>query len=104
MSSSSHQSAVLVDIIGESVLQERIIKLLGDLGVSGYTLSQVQGAGSHGTRRADLVGYNTNFEIKTIVSPAVSDAILNGLAPHQLDHALIAFRQKVENFSGFAPI
>jgi hypothetical protein len=38
-SSPSPQTAVLVVIIGETVLQNRIIELLQDLGVTGYTLS-----------------------------------------------------------------
>lgn len=93
--------AVLVVIIGETVLQDRIIKLLKDLGVNGYTLSQAQGAGRHGSRQGDLVGYNTNIEIKTVVSLEVSDAIFSGLTEYQSNHALIAFRQNVEALSGF---
>jgi hypothetical protein len=93
--------AVLVVIIGETVLQDRIIKLLQDLGVIGYTLSQAQGAGRHGSRKGDLVGYNTNIEIKTVVSQTVSEAIFSGLAEYQSNHALIAFRQNVEALTGF---
>jgi nitrogen regulatory protein PII len=100
-SSPSIDSAVLVVIIGESVLQDRIIKLLQDLGITGYTLSQVQGAGRHGSRKGDLVGYNTNFEIKTVVSQVVSKAIFSGLVEFQSNHALIAFRQNVEALTGF---
>jgi nitrogen regulatory protein PII len=100
-SSPSPQTAVLVVIIGETVLQNRIIELLQDLGVTGYTLSQVQGAGRHGNRQGDMVGYNTNVEIKTIVPQAVSEAIYKGLVEYQENHALIAFRQKVEALSGF---
>jgi hypothetical protein len=48
-----------------------------------------------------MVGYNTNVEIKTIVSQAVSEAIYKGLVEYQENHALIAFRQKVEALSGF---
>ncbi len=94
--------AVLVVIIGEAVLQDRIIKLLKDLGVTGYTLSQAQGAGGrHGSRKGDMAGYNTNIEIKTIVSQEVSEAIFSGLTEYQSNHALIAFRQNVEALSGF---
>ena len=100
-SSPTINPAVLVVIIGENVLQDRIIKLLIDLGVTGYTLSQVQGAGRHGSRKGDLVGYNTNFEIKTVVSQVVSKAIFSGLVEHQSNHALIAFRQNVEALTGF---
>ena len=100
-SSRSPQTAVLVVIIGETVLQDRLIQLLQDLGVIGYTLNQVQGAGRHGNRRGDMVGYNTNVEIKTIVSQAVSEAIYKGLIEYQENHALIAFRQNVEALTGF---
>jgi hypothetical protein len=93
--------AVLVVIIGETVLKDRIIKLLKDLGVIGYTLSQAQGAGRHGSRQADLVAYNTNIEIKTVVSLPVSEAIFAALAEYQANHALIAFRQNVEALTGF---
>ncbi len=103
MSSSSIpiEPAVLVVIIGETVLQGRIINMLQHLDVTGYTLSQAQGAGRHGSRRGDMVSYNTNFEIKTVVSPKVLEAIFSGLVEYQSDHALIAFRQNVEALTGF---
>ncbi|MEA5580197.1 hypothetical protein VB620_02450 [Nodularia harveyana UHCC-0300] len=95
------EPAVLVVIIGETVLQSRIINLLQHLGVTGYTLSQAQGAGRHGSRRGDMVSYNTNIEIKTVVSLKVSEAIFSGLVEYQSNHALIAFRQNVEALTGF---
>ena len=98
---SSLKIAVLVTIIGETVLQDRIIKLLQDLSITGYTISQAQGAGRHGNRRGDMVGYNTNIEIKTVVSQEVSESIFSGLAEYQSNHALIAFRQNVEALTGF---
>jgi nitrogen regulatory protein PII len=101
LSSLPTKLAVLVVIIGETFLQDRIIKLLQDLGVTGYTLSQAQGAGRHGSRKGDMVGYNTNIEIKTVVSQEVSEAIFSGLTEYQSNHALIAFRQNVEALTGF---
>ncbi|OUL20692.1 hypothetical protein [Nostoc sp. 106C] len=92
------QPAVLITIIGETVLKERIVKLLKSYDVSGYTISQVQGEGGHGKRLADMAGYNTNIEIKTIVSLEVSDAIFCALKEEQGKHALIAFRHNVEAF------
>lgn len=94
--SSSLTSGVLVTIIGESVLQVRLINLLTKLGVSGYTVVPAQGAGSHGRRMGDIAGYNTNIELKTIVDPATSDQLFKDLKPLQSSHALIAFRQSVE--------
>ncbi|MGL4882921.1 MAG: P-II family nitrogen regulator [Waterburya sp.] len=95
MSTSFHQG-ILVTIVCEAVLQDRLIKLLITSGVSGYTLIPAQGAGSHGKRMGDMAGYNTNIEVKTIVTPEVSDQLLEDLKPFQGTHALIAFRQNVE--------
>lgn len=94
--SSSLTSGILVTIIGEAVLQDRLISLLTKLGVSGYTIIPAQGSGSHGRRMGDMAGYNTNIEIKTIVAAEASDQLLEDLKPLQSNHALIAFRQAVE--------
>jgi nitrogen regulatory protein PII len=94
--SSSLTQGVLVTIISEAVLQDRLIQLLIKLGVSGYTIIPAQGAGSHGRRMGDMAGYNTNIEIKTIVASETSDQLLEDLKPLQSNHALIAFRQSVE--------
>lgn len=90
------QPAVLITIIGETVLKDRIVQLLKSHSVTGYTINQVQGEGGHGKRMGDMAGYNTNIEVKTIVSPDVSDAILSSIKEHHGNHALIAFRQHVE--------
>lgn len=89
--SSSLAQGILVTIIGEAVLQDRLIQLLTKLGVSGYTIIPAQGAGSHGRRMGDMAGYNTNIEIKTIVNSETSDQLLENLKPLKATHALIAF-------------
>lgn len=94
--SSSLTQGILVTIIGEAVLQDRLIQLLIKLGVSGYTIIPAQGAGSHGRRMGDMAGYNTNIEIKTIVNSETSDQLLENLKPLQATHALIAFQQSVK--------
>ncbi|MGB5631196.1 MAG: hypothetical protein WBM44_29250 [Waterburya sp.] len=94
--SSSLKQGILVTIVSEAVLQDRLIKLLITLGVSGYTIVPVQGAGSHGKRTGDMAGYNTNIEVKTIVSPEVSDQLLEKLKQFPETFALIAFRENVE--------
>jgi nitrogen regulatory protein PII len=88
--------AVLITIISESVLKERLIKLLKSKGVTGYTINDVLGEGGHGRRMGDIVGYNTNIEMKSVVSPDVSDEIFQTLAEMRNEHALIAFRHDVE--------
>jgi nitrogen regulatory protein PII len=94
--SSSLTQGILVTIIGEAVLQDRLIQLLTKLGVSGYTIIPAQGAGSHGRRIGDIAGYNTNIEVKTIVTSEISEQLLENLKPFQSTHAFIAFRQSVE--------
>ncbi len=94
--SSSLAQGILVTIVGEAVLQDRLIQHLTKLRVSGYTIIPAQGAGSHGKRMGDIAGYNTNIEVKTIVTPELSDQLLEDLKPFQEKHALIVFRQTVE--------
>lgn len=89
-------TGTLVTIISEAVLQDRLIQLLIKLNVSGYSIVPTQGAGSHGRRMGDIAGYNTNIEVKTIVTSEISDQLLDILKPLQSTHALIVFRQKVE--------
>ena len=94
--SSSLNQGILVTIVCETVLKERLLKLLKTVGVSGYTISPVQGAGGHGKRMGDIAGYNTNIEVKTIVTPEMSDQLLEKLKEFPETYALIAFRQSVE--------
>ena len=92
----SLNQGILVTIVCEAVLQDRLLHLLKTLGVSGYTIIPAKGAGGHGKRMGDIAGYNTNIEVKTIVTPEISDQLLDELKQLQSNHALIAFRQKVE--------
>lgn len=94
--SSSFTQGTLVTVIGEAILQDRLIQLLTKLKVSGYTIIPAQGAGSHGKQMGDIAGYNTNIEIKTVVNSETSNQLLENLKPLQATHALIAFRQSVD--------
>ena len=87
---------LLVTIIGEAVLQDRLIKMLTDSGVSGYTIIPAKGAGSHGRRMGDIAGYNTNIEVKAVITSDASEKLLEDLKALQDTHALIAFRQNVD--------
>ena len=88
--------AVLLTIIGETVLKDAILKLLKSYNVNDYTITQVQGEGSHGRRTGDIVGYNTNIEIKIILSLEVSNDILRSIKDYQGTQAVMAFRSHVE--------
>ncbi|MDF5730111.1 MAG: hypothetical protein PUP92_19380 [Rhizonema sp. PD38] len=88
--------AVLLTIIAETVLREAIVNMLKSYGVTGYTITQVQGEGSHGRRMGDMAGYNTNIEIKTILSIEESNDILRSIKDYQGKQAVIAFRSNIE--------
>lgn len=90
------KSAILLTIIAETVLKDAIVQLFKSYSVSGYTVNQVQGEGSHGRRLGDMAGYNTNIEIKAIVSQEISDVILLSVKDYQGKQALMVFRQNVE--------
>lgn len=91
--------AVLITIIGESVLRERLVRLLKSQGVTGYTISEARGEGGHGRRLGDIAGYNTNVEIKTVVAQDIADEIFSALTEVRNGHALIAYRHEVEALS-----
>ena len=90
------QPAVLLTVIAETVLKDAILHMFKSYSVSGYTMNQVQGEGSHGQRLGDMAGYNTNIEIKAIVSQEVSDSILWSIKDYKGKQAIMAFRQNVE--------
>ncbi|MBW4523257.1 MAG: DUF3240 family protein [Scytolyngbya sp. HA4215-MV1] len=92
----SFNHGTLITIICEAVLQDRLVQLLKKLGTSGYTIVQAQGAGGHGRRMGDIAGYNTNIEVKTIVTSEIAEQLFEDLKPLQATHALIAFRHNVE--------
>lgn len=97
--SSLVKPAVLITIIGEAVLRDRVLKLLKSKGVTGYTINPVQGEGGHGRRMGDIrdiIGYDTNIEVKTVVSAEASDEIFHALTEIRDGHALITFRNPVE--------
>ena len=94
--SSSLAQGTLVTIIGEAVMQDRLIKMVTELDVSGYTIIPAKGAGSHGKRMGDIAGYNTNIQITTVVSAEVAAQLMDKLKPLQGQYALIAFQRTVE--------
>ena len=44
----------------------------------------------------DIAGYNTNIEVKAVVTSAASEKLLEDLKSLQSTYALIAFRQNVD--------
>lgn len=97
--SAPRASLRLVTIIGEAVLEERLLRDLRALGARGWTTSHVRGEGSRGTRTSSLEGGNVRLE--TLVSPEIAERILDHMAEHYFPHfAVVAFAQTVEVVRG----
>lgn len=116
------QPAVLVTILTESVLKASIEKLLKNLKVYGYSISEIPGStkrvqsfGSTAKMQTDKAQTEipdgtpevaaeaqmenyvvTNLEVRAVVSPEVSNVILVALREQQREFAVLAYRQKVE--------
>jgi hypothetical protein len=97
--SPSRTKLQLVTIVGEAVLEERLLRELRELGARGWTIDPVRGEGSRGTRASTLEGGNVRIE--TLVAPDVAERILDRLAERYFPRfAVVAFSQTVEVVRG----
>lgn len=88
-------TAKLVTIIAESVLRDRLVRDLKELGASGFTEFDVRGEGSRGRRTVEFEGQNV--QIESIVSPGVADSILERISAAYFEHyAIVAYSSDVE--------
>lgn len=89
----------LVTIIGEAVLERRLLADLPTLGATGWSVGHVQGQGSRGVRSTGWEGPNLRIEV--VVTPEVADRILDHLAMEYFEnYALIAFAGDVDVVRG----
>lgn len=75
---------LLVTVVAEAILQQRIVRELKSLGVSGFTVSATRGEGSRGSRAGDLEG--GNVKIETIVPPELAATILSHVEAKYFEH------------------
>lgn len=107
------QPAVLVTILTEADLQDSIEKLLRNLKVFGYSVSETPGAvkriqqfGQIAAAPTEAIETSTEtqvesyaatrVEIRAVVSPELSNVILIALKEQQRQFAVLVYRQKVE--------
>jgi nitrogen regulatory protein P-II 2 len=89
----------LVTIIGEAVLERRLLAELPRLGATGWSLGRVDGQGSRGVRSTGWEG--PNLRLEAVVTAEVADAILDHLVAEYFDHfAIIAYVSEVEVVRG----
>lgn len=88
-----------VTIVGEAVLETRLVALIRTAGAKGFTRLACSGEGSRGVRASDWEGANVKLE--TLVSPTVADAILSALARYYFEHyAVVAYVDEVHVVRG----
>lgn len=89
----------LVTIIAEAVLEDGLVRELREVGVRGYSRSDVTGEGTRGVHASDWEGPNVKLEM--LVGPEVADRILEHVAGSYFQHyAVVAYVQEVEVVRG----
>lgn len=69
-----------ISVIVEKVYKDKVIELLEESGVSGFTIyKEIYGKGQTGMKGARISDISGNMEIVTISSPDVAERILNRL-------------------------
>ena len=92
--------AKLVTIVSETVLAERLTRLVLEAGASGYTLAAAQGMGSRGLRSTTVVD-GENVRIEALMSASAASQVLDVLARDFFPHyALVAWSAEVEVLRG----
>ncbi len=85
----------LVTIVAEPVLEERLVRLLHDMGATGHTITEGRGAGSARRHAAEVPGETIRLEV--IVAPEVADRILQRLADEYFaNYSVIAWLADVQ--------
>ncbi len=90
----THHKKLLV-IIGESTLERFLVRDAKQFGAHGYTLSDVRGGGSHGSRDADWEG-DRSIRMEVICDDAVAEKIAEHvLANYAKNYALSMYLSDV---------
>ncbi len=85
---------VLLTIVSESLLKERLIHEIRKAGAKGFTISEVAGEGSRQRRVSEILG--DNIKIEVIAKQEIADEILDVLQMHFFpSYAVIAYLSEV---------
>jgi len=85
---------ILLTIVAEHVLRERLIAEIQKAGVRGYTVYEVEGEGSRHRRVSEVLG--SNIKIETLVSAEIADLLLSILTRDYFrSYAAIAYTTSV---------
>lgn len=89
-------SRKLVTVITEAMLERELVSALGEIGVSGYTITDTRGKGHRGVRSA-VWEHGANIRIEVVCDDAHAKAIATHLKEHYYsNYAMIMFISDVE--------
>ncbi|MEJ2540000.1 MAG: transcriptional regulator [Gemmatimonadota bacterium] len=81
--------ATLVTIVAERLLKDRLTTKIRELGAKGFTLTEVQGEGTHIIPAHEWEG--PSVKIETLVREDVADRIVEAVARYFEHHAVIVY-------------
>jgi nitrogen regulatory protein P-II 2 len=85
----------LVTIIAESTLEALIIKSIKQFDISGYSIADTKGEGSHGVRAGDWDAAR-NITLSTVCEPEIARQMVSELKVQFRDYAFFAYLSDVE--------
>lgn len=89
----------LLTIITEAVIEKEIVAMMGQLGVSGYTISDARGKGHRGVRDASWEP-DANVRIEVVCEESLAQTIAAHLKEnHYKNFAMILFMSDVDLLS-----
>ncbi|MEM6785351.1 MAG: DUF3240 family protein [Bacteroidota bacterium] len=89
----------LVTVVAEYLLRDKLVKEIGKLGVTGFTVTDAEGQGPRGNRAGVYEGRNVRMEC--VCSPEAATRVLKHLSDYYFEHyAVIAWVQTVEVVRG----
>jgi nitrogen regulatory protein PII len=90
-----HYTRRMVTIVTEATLERALIAELETLGARGFTITDVRGKGSRGTRKSDWA-QEGNIRVEVICDPALAESLAELVQARFYDHyAMILFMQDV---------
>jgi hypothetical protein len=85
----------LLTIITEAVLESSLVRDVRELGAQGWTMAEVHGSGSEGTREGAWEADRT-IEMKVICDAAIADAIATRLlSTYSTNYSLVLYFSEV---------
>lgn len=87
---------LLLTIICEAILEPFLETELPTLGVTGYTISDARGSGSHG-RRSGAWRKEGNIRVEILCSPALAERVAEHLRrEYEANYGLLIFSSSVQ--------